>query len=185
MQHIIFPILSPSHFSSLYIPTIHNFSLYHTFPFYLHHPFYHLLLYPSCTLLYRFMLLYMFYWYNHIGLLLSIRYNSLRRVPAIIIIFSIGFLYLFSFCVCLFLYTSFVCFVLYWCNIRYFLWSFYIKYYICFYRDCLIIVCLLAFYYCNIILFICLSYMILSQLLCVIVGGIQPDGTLLSFIYKN
>lgn len=60
------------HAFTLYIPTIHNFFLYHTFPFYLHHPFYHLLLYPSCTLLYRFMLLYMFYQYNHIGLLLSI-----------------------------------------------------------------------------------------------------------------
>lgn len=77
------------------------------FPFYLHHPFYHLLLYPSCTLLQRFMLLYMFYWYNHIGLLLSVQYNSLRRVSAIIIIFSIGLLYSFSFCVYLFLYTSF------------------------------------------------------------------------------
>ena len=60
------------HAFTLYTPTIHNFFLYHTFPFYLHHPFYHLLLYPSCTLLYRFMLLYMFYWYNHIGILLSV-----------------------------------------------------------------------------------------------------------------
>ena len=39
------------HAFTLYTPTIHNFFLYHTFPFYLHHPFYHLLLYPSCTLL--------------------------------------------------------------------------------------------------------------------------------------
>ena len=33
------------------------------FPFYPYHPFYYLLFYPSCTLLYRFMPLYMFYWY--------------------------------------------------------------------------------------------------------------------------
>lgn len=69
------------------------------FLFYLDHPFYHLLFCPSCTLLYCFMLLYMFYQYNYARLLLSIQHNSLRRVPAIIIIFSIGFLYLFSFCV--------------------------------------------------------------------------------------
>ena len=77
------------------------------FPFYPYHPFYYLLLYSSCTLLYRFMPLYMFYWYNHARILLSIQYNSLRRVPAIIIIFSIYFLCMFSFCVSLFSYTSF------------------------------------------------------------------------------
>lgn len=49
------------HAFTLYIPAIHNFFLYHTFPFYLHHPFYHLLLYPSCTLLCHYMLSYMFY----------------------------------------------------------------------------------------------------------------------------
>ncbi len=77
------------------------------FPFYLHRSFYHLLFYPSCTLLQPSMLSYMFYWYNHARILLSIQYNSLRRVPAIIIIFSIDFLYMFSFCVSLFSYTSF------------------------------------------------------------------------------
>ena len=60
------------HAFTLYIPTIHNFFLYPTFPFYLHHPFYHLLFYPFCTLLYRFMLLYMCYRYNNARLLLSI-----------------------------------------------------------------------------------------------------------------
>lgn len=45
------PTLHHYHAFYIYIPTIHNFSLYHTFRFYLHHPFYHLLLYPSCTLL--------------------------------------------------------------------------------------------------------------------------------------
>ena len=77
------------------------------FPFYLHRSFYHLLFYPSYTLLQPSMLSCMFYWYNQIGLLLSIYHNSLRRVPAIIIIFSIDFLSMFSFCVSLFLYTSF------------------------------------------------------------------------------
>ena len=77
------------------------------FPFYLHRSFYHLLFYPFCTLLQPSMLSYMFYWYNHARILLSIQYNSLRRVPAIIIIFSIDFLCMFSFCVSLFSYTSF------------------------------------------------------------------------------
>ena len=60
------------HAFTLYIPTIHNFFLYYTFPFYLHHSFYHLLFYPSCTLLQPSMLSYMFYWYNHARILLSI-----------------------------------------------------------------------------------------------------------------
>ena len=77
------------------------------FPFYLHRSLYHLLFYPSCTLLQPSMLSYMSYRYNHARILLSIQYNSLRRVPAIIIIFSISFLYLLSFCVSLFSYTSF------------------------------------------------------------------------------
>lgn len=49
----------------------------------------------------------------------------------------------------------------------------------------MIIVCLLAFYYCSIMLFICLYFMILSQYLCAISGHVQPGGTLLSFIYKK
>ena len=77
------------------------------FSFCLHHSLYHLLFYPFCTLLQPYTLSYMFYWHNQIGLLLSIYHNSLRRVPAIIIIFSIDFLCMFSFCVSLFSYTSF------------------------------------------------------------------------------
>ena len=79
----------------------------------------------------------------------------------------------------------FVCFILYRCNISYFLRSFYLKYSICFYRTCLTAVCFIGFYYCSITIFICLFYMTLSQLLCAIVGGIRPGGTLLSFIYKK
>ena len=50
---------------------------------------------------------------------------------------------------------------------------------------CLTFVCLLAFYYCNIMPFICLRSVILSQYLCAIVGHVQPVGALLSFIYKK
>ena len=45
--------------------------------------------------------------HNYQRLFLSRSYNSLRRAPAIIIIFSIDFLCMFSFCVSLFSYTSF------------------------------------------------------------------------------
>ena len=48
--------------------------------------------------------------HNYQRLFLSRQYNSLRRVPVIIIIFSIDFLCMFSFCVSLFSCTSFCLF---------------------------------------------------------------------------
>lgn len=94
-------------FSPYIFPLSITFPYTTLFPFYLHRSFYHLLFYPSCTLLQPSMLSYMFYWYNHARILLSIQYNSLRRVPAIITIYSIVLSSYSFFCVSLFSYTSF------------------------------------------------------------------------------
>ena len=73
-QYYILQLSTLHHYHSftLYIPTIHNFFLYYTFPFSsppftLSYSFH-----PSCTLLQPSMLSYMFYWYNHARILLSI-----------------------------------------------------------------------------------------------------------------
>ena len=101
---------------------------------------------------------------------------------------SLSFLYISYACslfVYLYSYTLlFVCFILYQCNIPSFLLSLYIKCFIWIYHSCLTVVCSLTFYYCDIMLFFYLRYMILSQVLCAIVGGIQWGGDLLSFIYN-